>query len=113
MPAYNAEITIENSILSVLHQTYSDLELIIINDGSTDSTLNIIEGFKQKDSRIRVLDLPNSGVSIARNAGIDVSTGEYLMFLDSDDYIEKETVEVLLNKIVKYRADLVSASLKG
>lgn len=112
IPAFNAENTISKSILSVLNQSYKDIELIIINDGSTDSTLTIIENFRKNDNRIKILDGRNNGVSVARNSGIDKSTGEYLMFLDADDYLESEAIEVLLKTILKYDTDMVSASFK-
>ena len=91
MPAFNAESTIAESINSVLLQTFQNWELIIINDGSTDKTHDIAEGFACLDNRIRILDLPqNTGVSNARNQGVLSASGKYLAFLDSDDLWESQ-----------------------
>ena len=91
MPAYNAENYIEKSIQSVLNQTYKDFELIVINDKSTDNTMNIVNDFIRKDQRIKVIDLKeNQGVAQARNHGIVASTGRFIAFLDSDDLWHSE-----------------------
>lgn len=112
MPAYNVETTIGKSIESVLSQTYRNIELIIINDGSTDQTLKIIQQYQSKDSRIKYESIQNSGVSIARNMGIEKSSGDYLMFLDSDDFFSHDAVSTLLKVSKNYSADMVSGSYK-
>lgn len=97
MPAYNSEKFIGFSIESVLKQTLKNWELIIINDGSTDNTKKIIEEFKKKDERIKVINLPmNKGIANARNVGIEKAKGKYISFLDSDDCwnIEKLTKQI-------------------
>lgn len=90
LPVLNAEKTISKCIESILTQTLPDLELLVINDGSTDSTPTICEQFSAKDKRIRLIHQENKGVSSARNKGIDLSTGKYICFIDSDDWIEPD-----------------------
>jgi len=106
IPTYNREKTIENAIQSVLNQTYTNLEVICINDGSTDSSLNILDELSIKDSRIVVLDKKNEGAAKARNDGIDISRGEYIMFLDSDDWLERTTIEESYNAIIEKKSDI-------
>lgn len=94
MPAYNAELYIENAISSVLRQTYNDFELIIIDDASTDSTLDVIQGLCEKDSRIRVIPQnKNQGVAASRNLGIANALGIWIAFLDSDDLWRGDKLE--------------------
>ncbi len=95
MPAYNAEKYISKSIQSVLEQTYQNWQLIIVNDGSKDDTSSIIKCFD--DKRIRLIEQENSGVSKARNTGIEYSDGEYIAFLDSDDIWLDKKLEVQVN----------------
>ena len=85
MPIYNAEKYLKESIRSVLSQTFSDLELILVNDGSTDNSLSLCIDYAKSDERIKVINQKNAGVSAARNKGIVYARGEYLTFLDSDD----------------------------
>lgn len=102
MPVYNAQEFIAKSIESVLMQTYVDLELILIDDGSTDQSKKIIKEFMQKDSRIRYIELEkNMGVANARNIGIEESKGEYIAFLDSDDLWDNTKLE----KQIKFMKD--------
>lgn len=98
IPAYNAEMDIKKCIDSILNQTFKDFELIIVNDGSNDNTLNICNEYKKNDQRIRVINKDNGGVSSARNIGIGESTGEYIMFCDSDDWIDSELLYKLYCK---------------
>lgn len=97
IPAYNTEEYIDTMLECVINQTYKNLEIIIINDGSTDKTLDHIKVFEKLDSRIQVFDIPNGGVSNARNIGIQNSTGEKLFFWDSDDVIELDCIEKCVN----------------
>ncbi|MBQ9297863.1 MAG: glycosyltransferase [Clostridia bacterium] len=90
---YNREDLIQKCLESVINQTYKNLEILIINDGSTDNTLKICESYK--DSRIRIITTENMGLSMSRNVGIENSKGEYLYFVDSDDFIEDDTIEYL------------------
>lgn len=99
VPVYNAEYYLEECIESILNQSYSNFELILVNDGSTDNSLNICNHYKASDSRIKVLSKNNSGVSDTRNYGIENSLGSYICFIDSDDMIKNNYVEVLLREI--------------
>lgn len=108
VPVYNAEKTIVKCIESIMNQTYKKFELILINDGSTDKSLYILKEFEKKDNRIIVISQENSGVSLTRNKGINEAKGEYIVFVDSDDYIEESTLEFLINEIEsKDKLDLV------
>ncbi len=99
MAAYNCEKTIKHAIDSVLLQKYSNWELIITNDGSYDKTLDICKEYEQEDKRIKVLNQKNKGVSAARNLALYEVSGEYLMFLDADDYYSSGAFEILISKI--------------
>ena len=92
---YNTEDYLRECIESILHQTFSDIELILINDGSTDGSLQIMEKYADLDDRIVIINQENHGLGYSRNLGIDKSQGEYILFVDSDDYLEKDTVEGL------------------
>lgn len=96
IPAYNVEKCIEQCIQSVCEQTYSNLEIILINDGSLDSTGEICRNWKKKSANIFLLERKNGGVSRARNLGIEKASGTYLMFVDADDYLDKNAVENLM-----------------
>lgn len=110
VPVYNVESYLEKSLTSLLNQTYKNIQIIIIDDGSTDGSGTICDHFCEKDSRIEVYHIPNQGVSNARNQGLDRSKGEYVYFLDPDDFLELRTLEVLYNQIKKDSADLVECS---
>lgn len=96
IPAYNSEMFIGKCIDSVLAQTYSNWELIAIDDGSRDNTFGILKKYAEADSRIRVIHQENQGPGIARNTGIAEANGNYVVFIDSDDYIEKDYFELLV-----------------
>jgi len=100
IPVYNTENYLTECIKSVRAQTYPNLEILLINDGSTDGSLNICRWYASQDDRIRVIDQPNSGVSMARNAGIEASTGEYITFIDSDDMVAPQYCQHLVEKMV-------------
>lgn len=110
VPAYNAEKHLSQCIESILAQTYSNLEIILIDDGSKDSTGEICDQYQKKDGRIKVIHQPNAGVSKARNAGLDIATGKYVMFIDADDFFEKNACEVLYNEISQEQADYVAGN---
>ncbi len=93
MPTFNGSVYIEKCIETVLAQTYKNFELIIIDDGSTDNTLSVCNSYAQKDNRITVIKTDNCGVSSARNAGISAAGGEYVTFVDDDDYLENALIE--------------------
>jgi glycosyltransferase involved in cell wall biosynthesis len=105
VPAYNVETYIGKCLDSILSQTYRDLEVIVIDDGSTDNTSNIIAHYAG-DSRLKYVEQKNSGVSAARNAGISAATGDYLAFVDSDDYLEPDMYKKLLAALIESQADI-------
>lgn len=110
VPVYNTEKYIRKCIESILNQTFTDFELILIDDGSTDNSGKICDEYAVKDSRINVIHQKNSGVSVARNIGLDNASGTYVAFVDSDDYIRDIGLEVLLNDIITYNADISCAA---
>ena len=95
LPMYNAEKYIGQILEELLGQTYQNTELLIINDGSTDSSEEIVSRYAQTDDRIRLVSIPNQGPSKARNTGLDLATGDYIRFVDADDRIGADSVEVL------------------
>lgn len=105
IPCYNTEKYLKQCLDSVINQTFKDLEIICINDGSTDSTLQILEEYAQKDSRIKVVTQGNKGLSGARNTGLENATQEYCYFLDSDDYIETNLLETAFNALNNNQID--------
>lgn len=111
IPVFNVEKYIERCIESVLAQTYSNLEILLIDDGSEDSSGMICDNYAKKDSRIKVIHNENRGVSSTRNYGLKIYSGEYLMFIDSDDYIRNDAVEVMLRQLVNDGSDLVIGQL--
>lgn len=111
VPIYNSEKYLNNCINSIINQTYENLELILINDGSTDSSSEICNKWAKTDSRIKVLHNENSGASSARNSGIDISTGDYIAFVDSDDYLDSDMYESMLNELINNNADAVRCGI--
>lgn len=107
IPVYNTEKHLENCINSVLNQTYDNFEICIIDDGSTDKSGSICDCFSEKDKRIKVTHISNKGVSNARNLGIQNASGDYIIFLDSDDWIENNALEVYYNLICDYNAEMI------
>lgn len=101
VPAYNAENSIERCVSSILSQRYNKLEIILINDGSTDGTLECIHKLAQQDRRIVVVDKCNEGVSAARNTGLDRATGEFCCFVDADDWIDQDHIAKLVSETSK------------
>lgn len=112
IPAYNAENTIERCVKSVLNQSYENLEVIVVNDGSSDSTETICERIAGCDSRVKVITIKNGGVSHARNVGIDNATGDFITFVDSDDYIDSEMYYTLMD-MFDDEIDIVHCSYKN
>ena len=106
IPVYNVEEYLPACLDSVLGQTYTDLEVVLVNDGSTDSSPAICEEYAARDSRIKVVHQENQGMSGARNAGLAAATGEYINFLDSDDLLEPDAIEYLYNLCRTHDADL-------
>ncbi len=99
VPVYNAERYLQTCVESIIKQTYKNIEIILINDGSVDGSLQLCKDFNERDSRIRVIDKENSGVSATRNLGIAKANGKYVCFVDSDDYVEPAFIEELLNNV--------------
>ena len=111
IPVYNVELYLRKSLDSAINQTFKDVEIIAVNDGSTDSSYEILKEYKSKYNNIKVISIKNSGLSNARNVGIRESKGEYLAFLDSDDYIHPKFLETLYNLIIKNDADISCCNL--
>lgn len=105
VPAYNVENYIEQCVLSVLNQSYSCCELIVIDDGSTDGTPQILDKLANGNDSIRVIHKENAGVSAARNTGIDTAKGDYIVFIDGDDYLAPDFVEYMVGMAQKTGAD--------
>ena len=106
LPIYNVEKYLEKCIETVLKQTYSNLEIILVDDGATDSSPQICDRYEKIDDRIRVIHKTNGGLSDARNAGTDAATGEYITYIDSDDYVTETYVEYLYSLIEKYQTKM-------
>lgn len=107
VPVYNAEKYLQKCLDSILEQTYKNLEIIIINDGSTDNSGQICQEYEKQDDRIIYIEKENSGVSDTRNAGMDRMTGTYVTFVDSDDWLEPNYVKFLYEKLIEHQADIV------
>ena len=108
IPVYNVENYLEECLNSVVNQTYTNIEIIIVNDGSTDNSKKICKDFERKDKRIIFIDDSNHGVSHARNIGLNKATGNYIAFVDSDDLIDKKMIEILFENAIKYNADITA-----
>ena len=99
IPVYNVEKYLRECLESVLCQTYEDWETICINDGSTDGSATILEEYAAKDSRFKVISQANGGLSVARNSGLEAASGDYVLFLDSDDYLEKDALRIIADNL--------------
>ena len=106
IPCYNVEKYLDRCLETVVNQTYSNLEIILVDDGSTDNTPKLCDKWASDNSRISVIHKENDGLANARNTGINAMTGDYAMFIDSDDFVDNDIVEFLLNLSVKYDADV-------
>lgn len=106
VPVYNAEKFIKRCIDSILCQTYKDFELILINDGSKDNSYGILQDYEKTDVRIKLYNQDNQGVSSARNKGLEIAKGDYVLFIDSDDWIESNMFEILINNIKKSNSEI-------
>ncbi len=110
IPVYNKEKYLKQSIESVLNQSYSDLEIIIVNDGSTDNSKKICEEYSKKDSRISLINIQNGGAAHARNIAIDIAKGDFISFIDADDYIYSGYYEYMLNIMNVTNSDIAECS---
>lgn len=106
VPVYKVEYFLDKCIKSILDQTFTDFELILVDDGSPDNCGRICDKWAKTDDRIKVIHKKNGGLSDARNAGIDVAQGDYIGLIDSDDYIKQDMFEVLVSNLEKYNADI-------
>lgn len=109
VPVYNVEKYLKRCLNSLINQTLSDIDIICINDGSKDSSLQILEQYAQKDSRIVIYNQENSGLSVARNTGLEHASGEYIGFVDSDDWVDLDFYEKLYNSAKNNNADIAVA----
>lgn len=105
IPMYNAEKTIRRTLLSILEQTYTDLEILLVDDGCTDKTISVVQSFQ--DPRIRLIQQANGGVASARNTALDHATGDFFLFVDADDRLSCQAIEAMVQASQKYQADLV------
>lgn len=112
VPVYNAEKYIERCIKSLIGQTYKNIEIILINDGSEDKSLNILRNFENRDKRITLINQENSGPSKARNLGINKSTGNYIAFIDADDYVELNYIEKMIKQSNCFKSDMIVCNYK-
>jgi glycosyltransferase involved in cell wall biosynthesis len=110
VPIYKVERYLHRCIDSILNQTYTNLEIILVNDGSPDRCGEIAEMYSQQDARIKVIHKKNGGLSDARNYGMNEVTGEFTVFVDSDDWLENNMIENMLNSLLKYKADVVQSA---
>ena len=108
VPFYNVESYLRQCLDSLVSQSYSNIEILLIDDGSTDKSGNIADEYAQRDNRIRAFHQPNGGISAARNKGLDVMSGDYVMFVDGDDYVDKDYCKVALNLAIEKHVDIVS-----
>lgn len=107
VPVYNVEKYLSDCLESIIHQTYKNIEIILVNDGSTDISGAICDEYATKDNRIKVIHKKNGGLSDARNAGVKIMTGQFVTFVDSDDVISSRFCEIMLHNLFKYHAEIV------
>lgn len=112
VPVYGVEKYIAQCLDSIISQTYKNLEIIVINDGTKDASAKIAKGYARKDARIKVYDFENGGLSVARNRGLQLANGEYIAFLDSDDYLEVDAYQVCMEYMQKYNLDFVKFGVR-
>lgn len=106
VPVYNVEKYLDRCVQSILIQSFKRFELILVNDGSTDNSFEICQKYRKKDSRVILISQENKGLSAARNTGLNNAHGDYICFIDSDDFIEKDYLKLLLNNLKSNNADI-------
>lgn len=111
IPVYGVEKYIAPCLESVINQKYKNLEIIVINDGTKDRSAEIAKEYAAKDSRIKVYDFDNGGLSVSRNRGLEIATGDYISYIDGDDWIDKSMYEILLEVAMKNDADMVKCGI--
>lgn len=112
VPIYKVEQYLNRCIDSIINQTYTNLEIILVDDGSPDNCPKICDEYAKKDDRIKVIHKENGGLSDARNVGLDIASGNYIAFVDSDDYIELNMLESMMNDLIKNNVDLVVCNIR-
>lgn len=112
VPIYNVEKYLDECIVSLLNQTLEDIEIILVDDESPDNCPKMCDEYANKDKRVKVIHKKNGGLGFARNSGLDVATGEYVAFIDSDDFIDLDMIEHLYNVATEYNADEVRCGIK-
>lgn len=112
VPVYNVEDYLKACLLSISNQTVENIEIIVVDDGATDSSGAIADQYAKDDSRVKVIHQLNGGLSAARNTGLDYASGEFVCFIDSDDWIEPDYLEVLLDALIKFEADIAVLKMK-
>lgn len=110
VPVYNVAPYLELALDSIRYQSYQNLEIILINDGSTDDSESICKDIASQDERFRYIYQENAGASVARNRGLDLANGEYIIFVDSDDWLERNAIEFLYQNLIKYDTDIASGN---
>ncbi|MFI3300982.1 MAG: glycosyltransferase [Candidatus Gastranaerophilales bacterium] len=113
IPVYNVQGYIEECLFSIINQTFKEFEIICINDGSTDDSLGILKIFAQHDNRIKIIDQENQGQGVARNNGIDIAKGEYISFVDPDDWIELDMYEQIYKKLKETSAEVLQFNFES
>lgn len=111
VPVYNAEKWLNKCLDSIVNQTYNKLEIVLVDDGSTDNSLKICNEYKKKDNRITVISIENNGVANCRNIGLDNAHGDYVLYVDSDDWIEINTVELLYKVAMEHKVSIVVCNM--
>lgn len=111
VPIYNVEKYLIQCINNIINQTYKNLEIILVDDGSPDNCGVICDEYSNKDERIKVIHKKNGGLSDARNAGLEIATGDFISFVDGDDWIDTDTYEIMMNNIMMYNADIVVCNI--
>ena len=106
VPVYNVEEYLERCVDSLITQTYHNIEILLIDDGSTDNSFSICNRYAKTDKRVKTISQANNGVAAARNAGLAIATGDYIGFVDPDDYVDKDMYETLYNLCELYHANL-------
>ena len=112
VPIYKVEKYLNRCVDSIINQSWQNLEIILVNDGSPDNSGIICDEYTKKDHRVRVIHKTNGGISDARNAGIEIATGDYIGFVDSDDFIHSEMFRDLYERMRKHNADIVQCSYR-
>lgn len=113
VPIYKVEAYLDECVQSILNQTYYNLEIILVDDGSPDRCGKMCDEYAEKDVRVKVIHQKNKGLSGARNSAVDIATGEYITFVDSDDYLKEDMIEVLYNEILQYDAEMVAVAFES